>query len=78
MALAIANKHWLVLGLGDTGLSLTRWLMRHGARVRVADTRDKMVKIAYAARSDDRHRNRIGYGAGQLDVEAFAGAVTIH
>ena len=40
MALAIANKHWLVLGLGDTGLSLTRWLMRHGARVRVADTRD--------------------------------------
>ena len=30
----------LVLGLGDTGLSMTRWLARHGARVRVADTRD--------------------------------------
>src|SRR5438067_56642 len=36
--------HWkdakvLVLGLGDTGLSMTRWLVRHGAQVRVADTR---------------------------------------
>lgn len=29
----------LVLGLGDTGLSMARWLARHGARVRVADTR---------------------------------------
>jgi len=28
-----------VLGLGDTGLSMTRWLARHGARVSVADTR---------------------------------------
>ena len=39
MALAIKDKQWLVLGLGDTGLSLTRWLTRHGAHVRVADTR---------------------------------------
>jgi UDP-N-acetylmuramoylalanine--D-glutamate ligase len=36
--------HWkdrkvLVLGLGDTGLSMTRWLARRGARVSVADTR---------------------------------------
>ena len=37
---AIADKRWLVLGLGDTGLSLARWLSRHGARVRVADARD--------------------------------------
>jgi UDP-N-acetylmuramoylalanine--D-glutamate ligase len=33
------NRKVLVLGLGDTGLSMTRWLRRHGARVRVADTR---------------------------------------
>ena len=39
MTHAIADKRWLVLGLGDTGLSLTRWLCRHGAKVRVADTR---------------------------------------
>ena len=29
-----------MLGLGDTGLSMTRWLVRHGADVRVADSRD--------------------------------------
>lgn len=29
----------LVLGLGDTGLSMTRWLARHGAIVSAADTR---------------------------------------
>jgi UDP-N-acetylmuramoylalanine--D-glutamate ligase len=33
------NAKVLVLGLGDTGLSMTRWLARHGARVAVADTR---------------------------------------
>ena len=29
----------LVLGLGDTGLSSLRWLARHGARLRAADSR---------------------------------------
>ena len=33
------DRKVLVLGLGDTGWSMTRWLSRHGARVRVADTR---------------------------------------
>jgi UDP-N-acetylmuramoylalanine--D-glutamate ligase len=33
------GKRVLVLGLGETGLSMTRWLARHGARVSVADTR---------------------------------------
>ena len=28
-----------MLGLGDTGLSMVRWLARHGARVSVADSR---------------------------------------
>jgi UDP-N-acetylmuramoylalanine--D-glutamate ligase len=34
-----ANRNALVLGLGVTGLSCARYLARHGARVRVADTR---------------------------------------
>jgi UDP-N-acetylmuramoylalanine--D-glutamate ligase len=34
-----ADKHVLVLGLGETGLSLARWLSARGARVRVADSR---------------------------------------
>ena len=39
MALALKGKKVLVLGLGDTGLSMTRWLARQGAVVSVADTR---------------------------------------
>lgn len=35
-----ADKSVLVLGLGETGLSLVRWLSALGARVRVADSRD--------------------------------------
>jgi UDP-N-acetylmuramoylalanine--D-glutamate ligase len=35
----LAGKNALVLGLGETGLSLARYLARRGARVRVADTR---------------------------------------
>ena len=40
----------MVLGLGDTGLSMTRWLSRHGARVTVADTRDDPPHVALLAR----------------------------
>jgi UDP-N-acetylmuramoylalanine--D-glutamate ligase len=39
MTLELQGKNGLVLGLGDTGLSLARWLDRHGARVTVADSR---------------------------------------
>ena len=37
--MALAGTRVLVLGLGDTGLALARWVNRQGARVRVADTR---------------------------------------
>jgi UDP-N-acetylmuramoylalanine--D-glutamate ligase len=37
--LGLGGRTVVVLGLGDTGLSLARWLARRGARVRVADTR---------------------------------------
>ena len=33
------GRNVLVLGLGDTGLSVVRWLARHGARLSAADTR---------------------------------------
>ncbi|HYD34144.1 MAG TPA: UDP-N-acetylmuramoyl-L-alanine--D-glutamate ligase [Methylophilaceae bacterium] len=39
MKLTFANKQVLVLGLGDTGLSVLRWLSSHGATLSVADTR---------------------------------------
>ncbi len=40
MKTSLENKKILVLGLGDTGLSLVRFLLRHGARVSVADSRE--------------------------------------
>ena len=36
----LAGKRVLVLGLGETGLSMARWLSRERADVRVADTRE--------------------------------------
>ena len=36
----IKDKNILVLGLGDTGLSMARFLARRGARVSVADSRE--------------------------------------
>jgi UDP-N-acetylmuramoylalanine--D-glutamate ligase len=39
--MTIKNRDVVVLGLGLTGLSAARWAARHGARVRVADTRDE-------------------------------------
>ena len=30
----------LVLGLGDSGLAMVRWCVRHGARVSVWDSRE--------------------------------------
>jgi UDP-N-acetylmuramoylalanine--D-glutamate ligase len=35
----LKGKHVLVLGLGESGLAMTRWCVRQGASVRVADTR---------------------------------------
>ncbi|HXN16544.1 MAG TPA: UDP-N-acetylmuramoyl-L-alanine--D-glutamate ligase, partial [Usitatibacter sp.] len=40
------GKKILVLGLGDTGLSCIRWLARHGASLRAADTRQAPPALA--------------------------------
>jgi len=37
--IALAGTRVLVLGLGDTGLSVAKWVVREGGRARVADTR---------------------------------------
>ena len=44
------GRRAVVLGLGMTGLSLARHLARHGARVRVADTRSDPPNRAALAR----------------------------
>jgi UDP-N-acetylmuramoylalanine--D-glutamate ligase len=42
----LAGKLVLVLGLGDTGLSVARWVAREGGRVRVADSRAVPPRLA--------------------------------
>jgi UDP-N-acetylmuramoylalanine--D-glutamate ligase len=42
----LAGKHVLVLGLGESGLASACWCARHGARVRVADTRSSPPFLA--------------------------------
>ncbi|MEO8342551.1 MAG: Mur ligase family protein, partial [Gallionella sp.] len=42
------NKSVLVLGLGETGLSMVRWLSAQNARLRVADTRSAPPGLAQA------------------------------
>ncbi len=37
--MALHDQHVLILGLGESGLSMARWCARQGARVTVADTR---------------------------------------
>jgi UDP-N-acetylmuramoylalanine--D-glutamate ligase len=37
--MSLQGKHVLILGLGESGLAAARWCDRHGARLRVADTR---------------------------------------
>jgi UDP-N-acetylmuramoylalanine--D-glutamate ligase len=46
MKVELRDKKVLVLGLGDTGLSLARWLDGQGARVTVADSRAAPPHVA--------------------------------
>ncbi len=39
--MSLLGQHVLILGLGDSGLSMARWCARQGARVTVADTRNE-------------------------------------
>ncbi|MDR3352595.1 MAG: UDP-N-acetylmuramoyl-L-alanine--D-glutamate ligase [Zoogloeaceae bacterium] len=42
----LANKHFLVLGLGESGLAMARWLDMQGAQVTVADSRAEPPGLA--------------------------------
>ncbi len=59
----------LVLGLGDTGLSMAKWLARRGASVRVADTRAAPPRLAELKRS----LPSVPANCGPLRDEMFAG-----
>ena len=60
----------VVLGLGDTGLSMTRWLSRHGASVRVADSRAAPPHSGLLA----RELPQVPVAAGAFSDATLAGA----
>jgi UDP-N-acetylmuramoylalanine--D-glutamate ligase len=39
------DKHVLILGLGESGLAMAQWLLRGGAKLRVADTREAPERL---------------------------------
>ena len=68
----LADKHVLVLGLGDSGLALARWCARSGALVTVADTRAEPPQGEALRASVPSARFMHGdLGAALLDGAAF-------
>jgi UDP-N-acetylmuramoylalanine--D-glutamate ligase len=64
------NRNVVVLGAGITGLSLARYLSRHGANVRVADTRAAPPNVAEFAAL----RPAVPLATGPVTAETLAGA----
>jgi UDP-N-acetylmuramoylalanine--D-glutamate ligase len=59
--ISLHGKRVLVLGLGDTGLSVARWVEREGGKARVADTR--------------AHPPRVNEFSGELRTGPFTSAL---
>ncbi|MBI5626619.1 MAG: UDP-N-acetylmuramoyl-L-alanine--D-glutamate ligase [Nitrosomonadales bacterium] len=62
----LKDKFVLVLGLGETGLSMVRWLSAQGARLRVADSRSEPPGLAEASKL---------VSAGQIFCGTFSDAL---
>ena len=65
----LKDKFVLVLGLGETGLSMLRWLSAQGARLRVADSRSEPPGLAEAA----RHVDAVQILCGPFNAAMFDG-----
>lgn len=70
MSLELEGRKVVVLGLGDTGLSMARWLARRGAGVRVADSRATPPHAASLA----RELPRVPLATGPFSDATLAGA----
>ena len=68
--MSFAGRKALVLGLGDTGLSMAKWLARAGAIVRVADTRAEPPQLAALRRA----LPSVPAACGPFREKSFAGA----
>jgi len=68
------GKHFLVLGLGASGLAMARWCVRCGASVTVADTREAPPQLAVL------HNELPGvrFVAGPFDASLVEGGAGVH
>jgi UDP-N-acetylmuramoylalanine--D-glutamate ligase len=66
----LKGRKVVVLGLGDTGLSMARWLARRGAGVRVADSRSDPPHAAALA----RELPQVPLATGAFDAGTLRGA----
>src|SRR5262245_3067630 len=69
----LKGRKVVVLGLGDTGLSMARWLARRGAGVRVADSRSAPPHAATLA----SELPQVPLATGAFDAETLRGADVI-
>jgi UDP-N-acetylmuramoylalanine--D-glutamate ligase len=69
----LKGRRVVVLGLGDTGFSMARWLAKHGAAVRVADTRAEPPHAARLA----RELPRVPLATGEFSDGTMRGADVI-
>src|SRR4029453_1547283 len=66
----LEGRQVLVLGLGDTGLSMARWLVKRGANVRVADSRAEPPQAAALS----AELPGVSLATGQFTDETVSGA----
>jgi UDP-N-acetylmuramoylalanine--D-glutamate ligase len=73
MEMKLADKRFLVVGLGESGLAMAKWLRGQGAVVRVADSRENPPnRAALAAFAPD-----VDVLAGPFRTETFEGVEAI-
>ncbi|MFZ6752218.1 UDP-N-acetylmuramoyl-L-alanine--D-glutamate ligase [Undibacterium sp. Dicai25W] len=60
-----SGKHVLVLGLGESGLAMAQWLLRAGANLRVADTREAPDRLPALIALNDQ----VNFVAGEFKAE---------
>ena len=69
----LREKHALVIGLGESGLAMAKWLSRQGARVRVADNRENPPNVEALLRVAPHAELRLGaFDAAMFDGVGFA------
>lgn len=69
----LANKHVLVLGLGESGLAAALWCCRQGAHVRVADTRTTPPYLTELQRRVVSANWQMEFVCGEFDKSLLSG-----